>query len=60
VIALTGDFHIFASRVTTALAAVLSSNWYIAQARYVRALFRLLIRHDDSFLPTSVTPRSLT
>jgi hypothetical protein len=44
-VALTRDFHVFASRVTTRLPAVFFSNWYIAKAWYVRAFFRLMISH---------------
>jgi hypothetical protein len=44
-IALTRDFHVFASRVTTGFSAVLFSFRHIAQARYMRALLSLLIRH---------------
>jgi hypothetical protein len=47
--ALTRDFHVFASSVKTGFSAVFFSVWYIAQARYVRALFDLLIRH---FVPS--------
>jgi hypothetical protein len=49
-IALTRDFHIIAARVTARCCAVFFSVCYIAQARYVRALFHPFIRHYDSFL----------
>jgi hypothetical protein len=49
-IALARDFHIFPSRVTTGFSAVLLSIRHIAQARYVRALLGLLIRHFGSVL----------
>jgi hypothetical protein len=52
-IALARDFHVFASRVTTGLSAVLLSIRHIAQARYVRALLDLLIRHLGSVLSVS-------
>jgi hypothetical protein len=44
-VALTRDFHVFASRVTTRFSAVFFSISHIAKAWYVRALFRLLIPH---------------
>jgi hypothetical protein len=50
-VALTRDFHVFASRVTTGFSAVFFSIRHIAQARYVRALLGLLIRHFGSSLP---------
>ena len=49
-VALTRDFHVFASRVTTGISAVLFSIAYIAKAWDVRALFRLFIRHCNSVL----------
>ena len=49
-IALTRDFHVFTSRVTTGFSAVFFSVRYVAQARYVRALLALLIRHFGSVL----------
>jgi hypothetical protein len=49
-VALTRDFHVFASRVTTGFSAVLLSIRHIAQARYVCALLGLLIRHFGSVL----------
>jgi len=49
-IALARDFHVFASRVTTRFSAVFFSIRHIAQARYVRALLGLLIRHFGSVL----------
>jgi hypothetical protein len=52
-VALTRDFEVFASRVTTGFSAVFFSIRYIAQARYVRALFSLLIHHYDSVLSIS-------
>ena len=51
-VALTRDFHVFASGVTTRISAVLFSIAYIAKAWDVRALFRLLIRHHN-FVPSS-------
>jgi hypothetical protein len=48
-VALTCDFHGFASRVTTDFSAVFFSIWYITQTWYVRAFVRPLIRHFDSF-----------
>ena len=50
-VALTHDFYVFASRVTTSFSAIFFSIWYIAQTRYVRALLGLLIRHFGSVLP---------
>ena len=49
-VALSCDFHIFTSRVTTRFSAVFLSSRYIAKAWKVRALFRLLIRHYSSAL----------
>ena len=49
-VALTRDFHVFASRVTTGFSAVFFSIWCTTQARYVRALLGLLTRHYDSVL----------
>jgi hypothetical protein len=49
-IALASDFHVFPSRVTTGFSAVRLSIRHIAQARYVRALLGLLIRHLGSVL----------
>ena len=53
-VALTHDFHGFAPRVTTRLSAIFFSVWHIAEARYVRALSRLLIRHYNSALSRSL------
>ena len=47
-VALTRDFHVFASRVTTGFSAVFFSIRHIAQARYVRAFLGPLIRHFGS------------
>jgi hypothetical protein len=70
-VALTRDFDVFASRVTTRISAVLFPIAYIAKAWDVRALFRLLIRHYNSVLSRAThffdrdstasldTPRSL-
>jgi hypothetical protein len=55
-IALTCDFHVFASRVATGFSAVFFSSWYIAQARYMRALFHLFICHYDSVLSKLLSP----
>jgi hypothetical protein len=49
-IALTCDFRVFASRVTTGFSAKFFPIRYIAQARYVCALLGILIRHYDSVL----------
>jgi hypothetical protein len=49
-IALASDFNAFPSRVTTGFSAVRLSIRHIAQARYVRALLGLLIRHFGSVL----------
>ena len=52
-VALTCDFNVFPSRVTASFAAVFFSARYIAKTRYMRALFRFLIRHCDSVLSSS-------
>ena len=52
-IALTRDFYVFASRVTTRFSTVFVSISHIAKTWYVRALFCLLIRHKKSFLSSS-------
>jgi hypothetical protein len=49
-IALTRDFHVFASCVTTRLSTVLLSIRYLAKAWNVRALFPVLICHYNSLL----------
>jgi hypothetical protein len=49
-IALTRDFHIIAARITARFSAVFFSVCYVAQARYVRALFHLFVSHYGSFL----------
>src|ERR1700730_17784791 len=49
-VALTRYLHVFASRVTTRLSAILFSVWYCARAWDVRALSCLLIRHYNSVL----------
>jgi hypothetical protein len=49
-IALTRDFHVFASLVTTGFSAVLLPIRHIAQARYVRTSLGLLIPHFGSVL----------
>ena len=48
-VALTRDFHVFASRVTADFSAVFFSICYITQTCYVRAFVGPLIRHFDSF-----------
>jgi hypothetical protein len=53
-VALTRDFHILASRVTTRPSAILFSVCYIAEAWDVRALSCLLIRHYNSVLSGSL------
>src|ERR1700688_1582990 len=45
-VALTGDFHIVASCVTTSFSAVFFSISHFAKTWYVRAYFRILIRHS--------------
>lgn len=57
-IALTRDFHVFASRVTTGFSAVFLSISYIAQARYVRALSYLFVRHLILSFSGHLTPIS--
>jgi len=52
-IALTRDFYVFASRVTTGFSAVFFSIPNIAQARYVCALLAFLICHFGFFLSES-------
>src|SRR5579864_2975720 len=54
-VALTRDFHVFTSCVTTRLSAVLFSVWHIAKAWYVRALLSHLICHAISSFPVSLT-----
>jgi hypothetical protein len=54
VVALTGDFHVFASCVTTRFSAIFFSIRYIAQARYVCARLGLSVRHYDSVLFRSI------
>jgi hypothetical protein len=49
-VALTRDFDVLASRVTTRISAVLFSIGYITKAWNVRAFFHLLIRHYNSVL----------
>jgi hypothetical protein len=49
-IALTCDFHFLAARVTASFSAVLFAIRHVAQARYVRTLSSLLIRHYNSIL----------
>jgi hypothetical protein len=53
-VAWTRDFHVFASRETTRLSAILFSVWYIAEAWDERALSCLLIRHYNSVLSRSL------
>jgi hypothetical protein len=48
-VALTRDFHIVSTGITAGFPAVFFSSGYVAQARYVRALFSFLICHYDSF-----------
>jgi hypothetical protein len=54
-IALTGDFYVFVSRVTTGFSAIFFTVGYIAQTGYVCALLSFLTRHYDSVLFTSVS-----
>lgn len=49
-VALTRNFHVFASCVTTGFSAVFLSISYFAQAWYVRALSHLFVRHYDPLL----------
>jgi hypothetical protein len=57
-IALTRDFHVVATRITTRFSAVFFSARHIAKAWYVRALFRLLIRHYNFVLSSHDQPFS--
>jgi hypothetical protein len=59
-VALTRDFHVFTSRVSASFSTVFFSAGYIAKTRYVRALFRLLIRHCNSILSNSDPPAPIT
>jgi hypothetical protein len=59
-VTLTRDFHVFTSRVTASLPAVFFSVTYITKAWYVRAFFRLLIRHCNSILSNSNPPAPIT
>ena|ERR1700746_3292903 len=45
-VALTRDFHVFASRVTADFSAVFFSIWYITQTWHMRAFVHPLIRHS--------------
>jgi hypothetical protein len=54
-VALTRDFHVFASRVTADFSAVFLSICYVTETWYVRALVHPLIRHFDSF-PSRSSP----
>jgi hypothetical protein len=47
-IALAGNFYVFAPRITAYLAAVLLAGWNIAAAWNVRAFLVLLVCHDNS------------
>ena len=47
-IALAGDFDIFAPRLTARLAAVLLARWNIAEAWNMRAFLVLLVCHINS------------
>jgi hypothetical protein len=58
-VALTRDFHVFASRVTADFSAVFFSIWYITQTWYVRAFVGPLIRHSIPSLSCLIL-RSLT
>jgi len=49
-VALTRDFHVLASGVTTGFSAIFFAIRYIAQARYVCALLGPLSCHYDSYL----------
>ena len=51
-VALTRDFHVFTSRVTTCLSAILFSICYIAEAWDVRTLSSLFSGHHDSSFPS--------
>jgi hypothetical protein len=54
---LTGDFHVFTSRFTTRVSAVLLSISYIAKTWYVRAFSGGLSRHHQ-FCPFQLPLRS--
>jgi hypothetical protein len=58
-IALTGDFHIIAARITAGFSAVFFSVCYIAQARDVRALFHTFVRHTIPSFPGISYPDSI-
>jgi len=47
-VALTGDFHVFTSRFTTRVSAILLSISYVAKTWYVRAFSGGLSRHHQS------------
>jgi hypothetical protein len=53
-VALTRDFHVFTSRVTTSFSAVFVSVGYIAKTWYVRALFGPLISHFEFILSNAI------
>jgi hypothetical protein len=61
-IALTRDFHVVATRVTTRFSAVFFSARHTAKAWYVRALVRLLIlvRHYNFVLSSHDQPSPTT
>jgi hypothetical protein len=54
-ITLTGDFHVFSSGITTGFTAKRLIIRHIAQARYVRTLPALLIRHLNFILSSLLT-----
>jgi len=58
-IALTGDFQVIAARITARFSAVFFSVCYIAQARDVRALFHIFVRHTIPSFPGIFYPTAL-
>jgi hypothetical protein len=59
-IALTCDFHVLAARVATRFSAVFFSVSRDTKTRYMRAQFRVLIRHYKSVLSSSDPPAPIT
>jgi len=49
-VALTCNFHVLTSRITTGISAILFPIWHITEAWYMRALCRFLIHRSNSIL----------
>jgi len=48
-VALTCDFHVFATGFATRISAVFLPSRYLAKTRYVRTHLGFLLRHVESF-----------